>query len=181
MAEPSPLDVDPLEGERRRSIAEDAICLRQALRRYATGVTIVTARRDDGAPIGLTVNSFGSVSLDPPLVLWSLSRASPNLGAFQRAGHFAVNMLSHRQLDLARRFAAPHPDRFANLDWERGLGEAPVIDACAAVFECSRYAEYPGGDHVIFLGRVDRLTAADHPPLVFFDGGFCAAPSALVP
>lgn len=156
----------------------DAAGLRQALRRFATGVTIVTARRDDGAPIGLTVNSFGSVSLDPPLVLWNLSRASPNLRAFQLAEHFAINLLSHHQMELARRFAAPHPDRFASLTWQEGLGGAPVIDGSAAVFECSRFAEYPGGDHVIFLGRVDRLTTADHRPLVFFDGGFHAAPPA---
>jgi 3-hydroxy-9,10-secoandrosta-1,3,5(10)-triene-9,17-dione monooxygenase reductase component len=158
--------------------ADEAACLRQALRRFATGVTIVTARRDDGAPIGLTVNSFSSVSLDPPLVLWNLSRASPNLAAFQRAEHFAINLLSHHQRELARRFAAPHADRFASLTWREGLGGAPVIDGSAAVFECSRFAEYPGGDHVIFLGRVDRLTTADHTPLVFFDGGFHAAPPA---
>ncbi len=156
--------------------AADAACLRQALRRFATGVTIVTTCRDDGVPLGLTVNSFGSVSLDPPLVLWNLSRASPNLETFQNAEHFAINLLSHHQLELARRFAAPHTDRFASSAWHGGLGGAPVIDGSAAVFECSRFAEYPGGDHVIFLGRVDRLTTADHTPLVFFDGGFCAAP-----
>lgn len=157
-------------------VAAEAACLRQALRRFATGVTIVTAMRNDGVPVGLTVNSFSSVSLDPPLVLWNLARTSPNLETFQLAEHFAINLLSHDQVELARRFAAPHADRFASLTWQEGLGGAPVIDGSAAVFECSRFAEYPGGDHVIFLGRVDRLTTATHTPLVFFDGGFCAAP-----
>ena len=175
-----PLSPASREAESPRNPRAEAASLRQALRRFATGVTIVTARRGDGAPIGLTVNSFGSVSLDPPLVLWSLSRASPNLEAFRCAEHFAVNLLGHHQLELARRFAAPHPDRFASLTWKEGLGGVPMIDGSASVFECSRYAEYPGGDHVIFLGRVDRLTTADHTPLVFFDGGFCAAPPAVV-
>jgi len=174
MAEPGPVrTMDPAVA------AAEATCLRQALRRFATGVTIVTTRRGDGAPIGLTVNSFGSVSLDPPLVLWNLSRTSPNLEAFQNAEHFAINLLSHHQMELARRFALPHADRFASLPWQEGLGGAPVIDGSAAVFECSRFAEYPGGDHVIFLGRVDRLSTADHTPLVFFDGGFHAAPPAV--
>ncbi|HTZ77253.1 MAG TPA: flavin reductase family protein [Stellaceae bacterium] len=172
------IDAGPPQAVSARNAAEDAICLRQALRRFATGVTIVTARRRDGTPVGLTVNSFGSVSLEPPLVLWSLSCASPNLREFQAAGHFAVNLLGHHQLELARRFAAPHPDRFASLAWQEGLGGAPVIEGSPAVFECARYAEYPGGDHAIFLGRVERLTTADHTPLVFFDGGFCAAPAA---
>jgi flavin reductase (DIM6/NTAB) family NADH-FMN oxidoreductase RutF len=169
-------ETSPSEAADFGSAVADAACLRQALRRFATGVTIVTTRRDDGVPLGLTVNSFGSVSLDPPLVLWNLSRSSPNLEAFQNAEHFAINLLSHHQMELARRFAAPHTDRFGNLAWHDGLGGAPVIDGSAAVFECSRFAEYPGGDHVIFLGRVDRLTTADHTPLVFFDGSFCAAP-----
>lgn len=169
-------ETGPSEAADFGGAAADAVGLRKALRRFATGVTVVTTRRDDGVPLGLTVNSFGSVSLDPPLVLWNLSRASPNLEAFQTAEHFAINLLSHHQMELARRFAAPHTDRFASLAWHGGLGGAPVIDGSAAVFECSRFAEYPGGDHVIFLGRVDRLTTADHRPLLFFDGGFCAAP-----
>ena len=146
--------------------------LRAALGRYATGVSIVTCLDRDGRPIGLTCNSFASLSLTPPLVLWSLRRASPSLAAFEAAAYFAVNVLAEPQVELSRRFASAVSDKFDGGAWSPGLGGAPVLAGCAAVFECERVAAHEGGDHRLFVGRVRRLAEQALAPLLFHGGHY---------
>lgn len=146
--------------------------LRAALGRFATGVTIVGCRGADGGPVGLTANSFSALSLQPPLVLWSLRSASPNLQAFLAASHFAVNVLAENQVELSRRFASPLADKFAEGLWAEGLGGAPLLAGCAAVFECVQVSAQPAGDHMLFIGQVLRLTEAALAPLVFQSGHY---------
>lgn len=150
----------------------DAKALRGALGRYATGVTITTCRAADGQPVGLTVNSFGALSLEPPLVMWALRTASPALPAFRQASHFAVNVLAEAQIELSRRFASPVHDRFAEGDWRKGHGGAPVLAGCCATLECATERELSLGDHVLFVGRVLALAEAPLPPLVFQGGHY---------
>jgi flavin reductase (DIM6/NTAB) family NADH-FMN oxidoreductase RutF len=155
----------------------DTRALRNALGRFATGVTIVTCVDAAGERVGLTANSFNALSLEPPLVLWSLRRASPNLAAFEAASHFAVNVLAESQVELSRRFAAPWPaegagGRFDEGSWSAGLGGAPVLAGCAAVFECERVMAHDGGDHRLFIGRVQRLADIATAPLVFQGGRY---------
>lgn len=150
----------------------DTKALRTALGRFTTGVTIATCRDPAGARVGLTANSFNALSLDPPLVLWSLRRASPALPAFQAASHFAVNVLAEGQVGLSRRFASPVPDRFAEGQWAEGAGGAPVLAGCAAVFECALHQHEVIGDHMLFIGRVERMHEASLPPLVFQGGHY---------
>jgi flavin reductase (DIM6/NTAB) family NADH-FMN oxidoreductase RutF len=149
--------------------------LRAALGRFATGVSIITCLDAAGARVGLTANSFGALSLEPPLVLWSLRRASPSLALFEAASHFAVNVLAETQVDLSRRFALPQAggiDKFAEGGWSAGLGGAPVLAGCAAVFECERVAAHDGGDHRLFIGRVLRLADLAIAPLLFQGGHY---------
>lgn len=146
--------------------------LRTAFGRFTTGVTIVTCVDADGQRVGLTANSFSSLSLDPPLVLWSLRRVSPSLPAFAEASHFVINVLAETQVDLSRRFASPAADKFAEGQWSAGLGGAPVLAACAAVFECEQHARHESGDHVLFIGRVRRLAEMSVAPLVFQGGHY---------
>ena len=148
------------------------LALRGALGRFATGVTIVTCRDAAGTPVGLTANSFAALSLDPPLVLWSLRSASASAAAFSGAGHFAVNVLADTQVDLSRRFASPLPDKFAEGSWSAGLGGAPVLGGCAAVFECTLQARQVAGDHLLFIGRVLRLADLSVAPLLFQGGHY---------
>lgn len=150
----------------------DAKALRSALGRFTTGVTIATCRDVDGRTVGLTANSFNALSLDPPLVLWSLRTASPALPAFRAASHFAINVLSEAQVGLSRRFASAVADRFAEGQWADGAGGAPVLAGCAAVFECALYSQQEIGDHVLFIGRVERMHEAALPPLLFQAGHY---------
>ena len=146
--------------------------LRAALARFATGVTIVSCLDAQGAPVGLTANSFNALSLDPPLVLWSLRRASPSLQAFAAHTHFAVNVLSESQVGLSRRFASQVADKFAEGLWTAGFGGVPVLGGCSSVFECERVSQQPEGDHMLFIGRVLRITSAPIAPLVFHGGHY---------
>lgn len=146
--------------------------LRAALGAFATGITVVTCRAADGSPIGLTVNSFNSVSLDPPLVLWSLSRNSPTRDAFEACSHYAVNVLAADQAAISQRFAAPHPDRFDGLGVGEGAGGAPLIAGCCAWFEARNELRHPGGDHIIFVGRVERIARGGGEPLVYHAGRY---------
>jgi flavin reductase (DIM6/NTAB) family NADH-FMN oxidoreductase RutF len=150
----------------------DARDFRHALARFATGVAIVTTRRPDRHLVGMTVNSFASVSLHPPLVLWSVKRDTPSADTFQDAAHFAVNVLAAYDVDVARRFSRPQVDKFAGLDHAPGLGGAPVLAGAAATFECARWAVYDGGDHAIIVGHVDRFRRTAAPPLVFHAGHY---------
>lgn len=148
------------------------LVLRAALGRFATGVTIIGCRAGDGSRVGLTANSFSALSLQPALVLWSLRSASPNLQAFMAASHFAINVLAENQVDLSRRFASPLADKFAEGLWSDGLGGAPVLGGCTAVFECEQVSAQSAGDHTLFIGRVLRVGEAPLTPLVFQSGHY---------
>lgn len=150
----------------------DPRLLRSALGRFTTGVTIVSCIDAGGHRVGLTANSFQALSLEPPLVLWSLRASSPSLAAFRQARHFAVNVLGEAQVDLSRRFAARHDDRFAEGPWAAGRTGAPVLAGCAAVFECETVSQQAAGDHVLFIGRVLTLDESPVPPLVFQAGHY---------
>jgi 3-hydroxy-9,10-secoandrosta-1,3,5(10)-triene-9,17-dione monooxygenase reductase component len=152
--------------------AVSTLALRAALGRFATGVTIISCRADDGTLVGLTANSFNALSLEPPLILWSLRSASPTLDAFLAATHFAVNVLAENQVELSRRFASQAPDKFAEGLWAKGLGGAPVLAGCPAVFECELVSSQTAGDHVLFIGRVHRASEAPITPLVFQSGHY---------
>jgi flavin reductase (DIM6/NTAB) family NADH-FMN oxidoreductase RutF len=146
---------------------------RAALGMFATGVTIVTARTADGALVGLTANSFNSVSLSPPLVLWSLARKAGSMLAFERGSHYAINILAADQHALAERFGSKSGDRFADLAFREGAGGAPVIEGAVAVFECFNRSRYEEGDHVIFVGEVERCSSrAGAQPLIFHGGRY---------
>ncbi len=146
---------------------------RNALGMFATGVTIVTARTAEGALVGLTANSFNSVSLAPPLVLWSLARAAASLPAFSTGSHYAINILAADQHALAKRFATKGVDRFADVEFIDGTGGAPLLAGAAAAFECFNRSRYEEGDHVIFVGEVERCThRAGASPLLFHGGKF---------
>lgn len=146
---------------------------RAALGMFATGVTIVTARGAGGAPVGLTANSFNSVSLNPPLVLWSLARSAGSMPAFERGSHYAINILAAEQHALAERFASKSADRFADLVFREGAGGAPILDGAAAVFECFNRSRYEEGDHVIFVGEVERCSwRVGAQPLIFHGGRY---------
>ncbi|MEJ8570655.1 flavin reductase family protein [Microbaculum marinum] len=147
--------------------------LRRALGRFPTGVAIVTAAAG-GEPAGMTVNSFSSVSLDPPLLQFSIDRKARSLDIWKATQHFAVHILAEDQIDLSNRFARSLADKWTDTKVAGGLGGAPVLEACLCVFECAKWAEYDGGDHLIFLGRVERLTHDDdaRTPLVFHRGNY---------
>jgi flavin reductase (DIM6/NTAB) family NADH-FMN oxidoreductase RutF len=145
---------------------------RSALGTFATGVTIVTIAAPEGTPIGLTCNSFSSVSLSPPLVLWSLSLRSPNLPKFLQAPIFAINVLAADQVELARRFAQSRADKFERVAYRRGSGGVPLIENTAAQLECRNETRYYSGDHVIFIGHVLGYTWRDCVPLVFCRGRY---------
>lgn len=153
--------------------------LRLALGRFATGVAIVACRDAEGQRFGLTANSFSAVSLQPPLVLWSLRVVSPSLDAFLAASHFSVNVLAREQLVLARRFAQVRPDKFDEGIWSDGSGGAPVLGGCAAVFECEQVSRQVAGDHVLFIGQVLRHAEAAVTPLVFQAGHYRALGGVL--
>jgi len=153
--------------------SDDALkVLRNSFGRFATGVTIVTMRDTDSTLIGLTVNSFSSVSLDPPLVLWSIGERSRGFHAFQRASHFCISVLSAGQSELANTFSRPDGPKFDNVSCTEGLGGAAIIDGAIAAFECEREALHPGGDHVIVVGRIKRVRIGCGEPLLFYQGRF---------
>ncbi|MEY4695579.1 MAG: hypothetical protein RIT14_7 [Pseudomonadota bacterium] len=144
--------------------------LRDALGRYATGVTVVTCHGADG-PVGITANSFASVSLDPALVLWSIARASSRYAQFAAAQAFAIHILAEDQGDLAARFTRGGAG-FDGLAWQEGPTGAPLIPGTLARFDCRLHAAHDGGDHLILLGRVARAALRTAPPLVFSQGQY---------
>ena len=148
--------------------------LRDALAQFATGVTIVCARAAHDRYVGFTANSFSSVSLDPPLVLWTISQRSASLAVFNAAERYAINVLAAAQVDLARRFSRPHADRFASVPFRLGWSDAPLIDGCVAWFECRQHARHRAGDHVVFIGEVITVERAHGRGLVFQQGRFAA-------
>lgn len=152
--------------------ALDARELRDALGRFATGVTVVTARGHDGAAAGVTVNSFCSVSLDLPLVLWCLSKTAPCCRVLLNATHFAIHVLAEDQVHLSQRFSKPSADKFAGLEVSFGLGGVPLLDDVAALFQCRAEQRHDAGDHYIMVGRVEEYAHAARLPLVFHSGTY---------
>ena len=159
----------------------DSRAFRQALGTFVTGVTIVTTLDPAGNPAGLTANSFNSVSLDPPMVLWSLALDSTNLDAFRQASHWAVHVLAAGQEQLSAQFASRDTNRFAGVPITQGPAGIPLLDSYAARFVCRAAFEYEGGDHAIFLGRVEAFERTTRTPLVYhqgrYAGVFPAAPA----
>ena len=148
--------------------------LRDAMGAFLTGVTIVTARDQDGTPYGLTVNSFNSVSLDPPLVLWSLDLKNGRTDLFRAAEGFTVNIMPASCENLIRKFAMADEDRFEGTDWHWGKTQQPVLDDALASLECRLWAEYPGGDHAIFIGEVIHIRQGEGQPAAYFKGRLSA-------
>jgi len=145
---------------------------RRALAQFATGITVVTTLTPDGEPAGITVNSFNSVSLEPPLVLWSLALKATLFETFRHCERYLVNVLAADQLDLAKRFAEHGKDRFGATRWEPTASGMPRIPGCVAWFECASRRRYEEGDHVILIGRVESFETARGTPLIFHDGRY---------
>lgn len=162
MTTPSPQEFTPGPDTRR--------ALRDALGRFATGVTVITCHGPDG-PIGITVNSFASVSLDPALVLWSVDRASSRAAAFVAAETFAIHILGREERDIAARFTR-NGASFDGIDWTAGPDGLPILNGSLARFDCARHAIHEGGDHLILVGEVRRAAFRDGAPLVFSQGHF---------
>jgi flavin reductase (DIM6/NTAB) family NADH-FMN oxidoreductase RutF len=156
---PSHSEIDPLD-------------LRRAFGRFGTGVTVITTRATDGTRVGITANSFNTVSLEPPIVLWSLAAVSQSLPIFRATGHFAVNVLALEQIELSKRFSRPAEDKFAGIAYTDGLHGAPILAGCAATIECTLLSEQVVGDHVLFLGQVNRYAHENAAPLLFFKGKY---------
>jgi flavin reductase (DIM6/NTAB) family NADH-FMN oxidoreductase RutF len=150
----------------------DPVRYRDVMGTFATGVTVMTLGRPDGFRLGVTASSFNTVSLDPPLILWSLAVKAPSLAEFRRNDLFAVNVLAEAQKDMALQFARPSDDKFAGVDLIAGAHGLPLIAGALAHIECRTVARYPGGDHEIMLAEVLTLRRAEDRPLVFQRGGF---------
>jgi flavin reductase (DIM6/NTAB) family NADH-FMN oxidoreductase RutF len=161
----------------------DKRALRNSLGSFGTGVTVITTLRADGTRVGVTASSFNSVSLDPPLVLWSIGTSSPSMSAFRDATYFVVNVLSLEQVWLSKHFSTPQEDKFAAVQWTPGLGGVPVLTGCIAQFECRNEFQHEGGDHLILVGHVERFASREASPLLFCKGKYhMAAPiEALAP
>lgn len=156
----------------RPDAAFDTGRYRQALGAFATGVTVMTARAPDGTLAGVTCNSFNSLSLSPPLVLWSLRKDSRSLQSFLDAGHFAVNVLAHDQEAISRTFASREADRFAQVAYRPGQAGAPLIEGTISRFECRLRQHLDGGDHVLFIGEVLAFEHQARAALVFHNGAY---------
>lgn len=152
----------------------DPMAFRRALGKFPTGVCIVTARVG-GEALGMTMSSFNSLSLDPPLVLFSIDRRAKGLPLWEQAEGYAVHVLSETQQDLSNRFARPAANKWEGLPFRDGLFDAPILSGAAALFECRAYARHDGGDHRLFIGEVERFSAdPDRRPLVFAQGRYAA-------
>lgn len=150
----------------------DPRAFRRALGNFATGVTVMTAATADGQKVGVTANSFNSVSLDPALILWSIDKRSTSYDVFAEATHFAVNILAADQIELSNQFARPSDDKFAGIDFARGIGGAPLLADCAARFQCERHQIIEGGDHWIMLGKVVAFDDFGRSPLLYHQGAY---------
>ena len=167
-----PIDADPANELASDNSPIDPRDFLNSLGMFSTADTIITAAAPDGKPYGLTCNSFASVSLNPPLVLWSLGIFSQGMSIFQDASHFAVNVLGASQQALASKFAISSEDKFAGVQWQPGLGNAPLLAGSVATFQCRAANRYYGGDHVVFLGAVEAYTYNRQEPLLFARGGY---------
>ncbi|QDX16471.1 p-hydroxyphenylacetate 3-hydroxylase, reductase component (plasmid) [Acinetobacter baumannii] len=148
----------------------DPLQFRRALGNFATGVTIVTAQNAQGEKVGVTANSFNSVSLDPPLILWSIDKKSSSFPVFEQATHFAVNILSGSQIDLSNKFSRRNIDKFEGTNYQEGEGASLLLENCSAIFECERHQVIEGGDHWIIIGKVVNFHDQGRSPLVYHQG-----------
>lgn len=146
--------------------------LRNALGTFGTGVTVVTAGNAQTRLVGVTANSFSSVSLEPPIVLWSLVATSPSLDVFDASGRFVINILSLQQMDLSKQFSSNLPNKFEGVDYAFGLAGLPVLNDCAATIECKTIQRSVVGDHVLFLGQVEKYFYERKPTLLFCQGSY---------
>ena len=146
---------------------------RNALGQFPTGVCVVTARAAEGEDLGMTISSFNSLSLDPPLVLFSIDRRSRSLDKWEAAEGYAINILAESQKDVSGRFARPLGNKWTGIDFDRGHADAPLLRGAIACFECSPFTSHDGGDHVLFIVRVVRFrTFANRSPLIFCKGHY---------
>ncbi|MEP3296999.1 MAG: p-hydroxyphenylacetate 3-hydroxylase reductase component, partial [Pseudoruegeria sp.] len=150
----------------------DPKAFRRALGNFATGVTIITAEGANGEKVGVTASSFNSLSMDPPLILWSSMKEARSCEIFESASHFAVNILASDQMDMSNHFARQQEDKFSGYDWEKGLGGAPIFPNCAGRFQCESYDKLDGGDHWIFVGKVVKFDDFGRAPLCFHQGSY---------
>lgn len=157
------------------SPAIDPRDFRNALSMFATGVTIITTRAENGEPVGITANSFNSVSLDPPMVLWSLAKNAYSLPVFQQAKEWNVHILSNEQEALSNKFAKKGEDKFAGISLDQGVTKSPLLPGCSARFQCRTMFEYEGGDHIIFVGEVLAYDRNPTPPLLYLSGNYALA------
>jgi 3-hydroxy-9,10-secoandrosta-1,3,5(10)-triene-9,17-dione monooxygenase reductase component len=153
----------------------DPTDFRRALGMFATGVTIVTARAADGTPVGITANSFNSVSMQPPMVLWSLARNARSLPVFEAAEHWNVHILSNEQEAMSNRFARAGEDKFGGVSLDPSSTGAPLLPGCSARFQCRTVFRYEGGDHIIFVGEVIDYDRSERPPLLYVTGNYALA------
>ena len=168
-----PLQIFTFEPSRHLQDNGERRAFRDALGHYPTGLTIVTALADDGSPVGLTVNSFTSISLHPPLVLFAVALRAGSSPVFQRGVRFAVSILAHDQEELSRRFAQSAPDKFAGVGVTAGQGGVPLLDGCSAWLEAAVQDIHPSGDHLLIVGRVDRFAhRGDASPLLYHRGKY---------
>ena len=144
---------------------------RHALGKFATGITVVTTHGKDQQPVGITVNSFTSVSLEPPLVLWCLDLGAYCHNEFANCKDFAIHVLHEKQEAVSRTFAEYNTDKFAKLDWHMGELGSPVLEDCAVCLQCSTYEIYPGGDHIIIVGRVEIIDSFKNTQPIIYHGG----------
>lgn len=150
----------------------DSRHFRSALGQFATGVTVVTTRLGDGSFLGLTASSFNSVSLDPPLVLWSLGNRAQSLPVFSANSHYVINVLTAEQQVLAEQFASRSENRFEGVEFTLSRTGLPILKGASAWFECFNRSQYPEGDHVIFVGEVEQCAHSNAAPLIFHNGSF---------
>lgn len=159
--------------------AFDAHDLRKAFGRFATGVTVVTAAGTQGERIGVTANSFTSVSMSPPLISWNYRRDARGLPLFMHSDFFAIHVLGQHQMHLSPRFASAIPDRFEGMAASTNQEGVPIIQGCNATFECRKWSVVEAGDHVIILGEVLRYSHQERTPLVFHGGSYLQWPEPL--
>ncbi|MEO7939570.1 MAG: flavin reductase family protein [Burkholderiaceae bacterium] len=161
------------------SPVRDSRALRVALGQFATGVTVITTRAADGSFIGLTANSFGALSLDPPLISWALRLSSSSLPVFRQSAHFVVNVLTESQVEVSRLFASGAPDKFGQVAHAENQHGMPYLHGAAAWFECRRVSQQDAGDHCLFIAEVERYSHAETAPLLFHSGGYFTLGSRL--
>ena len=152
---------------------------RKTLGQFATGVTIVTTLDKGAAPVGITCSSFNSLSMDPPMILWSLAKSAYSLPAFEHAKYFNVHVLSADQGQMSNNFSRSGNNKFSGVDYAKGLGDIPVLKGYAALFECETAHHYDGGDHVIIVGTVVAFRRKNKTPLVFHGGQYAGIDSLI--